>query len=114
MPVYTYHCECGVTWDERAGYEDGSILCPRCGQFAMRQPVYREQFISCETGPKGGSKSEPPREEKSYRHQFKEFQEASQEVEWSYSRTDDPKVQAPNYYKEGLKQAKKRNPKVKA
>jgi hypothetical protein len=41
-------------------------------------------------------------------------QEASQEIEHAYARMDDPKVTAPNYYKEWLKQAKKKGAKVRA
>ena len=114
MPLYTYLCDCGLNWDEYAGYNDSVITCRGCGLPAKRLQVYRDQYIHAETGPKGGRKNEAPREEKSYRKQFKEFQEASAEVDFSYSRTDDPQVKAPNYYKEGLKQAKKRNPKVRA
>ena len=76
-----------------------------CGRLAKRAEVYREQYISCETGPKGGQKVEPPRDEKSYRHEFKRFQEASQEIDYAYSRVDDPKVKPPNYYKKGLARA---------
>ena len=114
MPKYTYLCKCGLNWDEYAGYDDVEQPCRRCGEFGQRVQVYVDQYISAETGPRGGRKNEPPREEKSYRKQFKEFQEASQEVEHAYSRIDDPKVTAPSYYKEGLKRAKKLNPKVRA
>lgn len=114
MPRYEYRCACGLSFEETAGYDDDRVLCGRCGRYAQREGVYASQFISCETGPKGGLKNEPPREEKSYRREFAEFREASQEVDYAYSRVDDPKVKAPNYYKEGLKRAKKRDPKVRA
>ena len=111
MPRYDYRCPCGVTFEAVAGLDDFHID-HRCGKRAARIPVYREQYMHAETGPRGGRKNEVPREEKSYRKQFKEFQEASQEIEHAYSRVDDPKVQAPNYYKEGLKQARKREAKI--
>ena len=114
MPRYEYLCEDKHVTEKYGGYDDSIVICDTCGELAMRRPIYRDQYIHAETGPKGGRKNEAPREEKSYRKQFKEFQEASAEVDFSYSRTDDPQVKAPNYYKEGLKQAKKRNPKVRA
>ena len=92
-------------------YEDTRMTC-QCGKQGARLQVYADQYISAETGPKGGRKNEPPREEKSYRKQFQEFQEASAEVDFNYSRTDDPKVKAPNFYKEGVKQAKKQGAKI--
>ena len=112
MPLYSYNCRCGNDFDAFATYADIALACTDCGQMAPRQQVYREQYIHAETGPRGGRKNETPREEKSYRKQFKEFQEASQEIDHAYSRVDDPKVTAPNYYKEGVKRAKKLNPKV--
>ena len=112
MPNYQYKCDCGLKWEQRAGYEDGALLCGRCGRWAKREQVYRDQYMSAETGPKGGTRSEPPREEKSYRKQYSEFREASQEIEHAYSRVDDPAVKPPSYYKEGLKQAKKKGAKI--
>ena len=57
-------------------------------------------------------KNEPPRDEKDLRKPYREYREASQEMDYAYSRVDDPKVKAPNYYKKGVAEAKKRNPKV--
>lgn len=113
MPTYLFECDRHHETEQYASFNTTFITC-HCGMPAMRAEVYRDQYIHCETGPKGGQKVEPPREEKSYRKQFKEFQEASQEMDHAYSRIDDPKVKAPNYYKEGLKQAKKRGAKVRA
>lgn len=113
MPRYDYYCEkCGRVFECYASFEDRWQACPTGDGMAERVGVYREQFISCETGPRGGRKNDVPREEKSYRKEFKQFQEASQEMDYAYSRVDDPKVKAPNYYKEGLKQAKKRGAKI--
>ena len=112
MPIYQYRCECGLNWEQRAGYEDGSLICERCGQYARRRQVYRDQYMQAETGPKGGTRSEPPREEKSYRHEFKEFTEASQEAEYAYDRAEVPDSARPNYFKRGVKEAKKRGAKI--
>ena len=109
MPTYQYRCECGLQWEQQAGYDDSALTCERCGRWASRAEVYRDQYMSAETGPKGGSKSEPPREEKSYRHAYKEFQEASQELDYAYTKAE---VKPPSYYKAGVRQAKKRGAKI--
>ena len=112
MPRYDYPCRCGLLFEAIAGFDDDEMICGRCGQPAKRASVYREQYISCETGPKGGLKGEPPRDEKDLRKPFAEFREASQEIDHAYSRVDDPNVKAPNYYKEGIKKARERGAKV--
>ena len=108
MPLYRYGCECGNQWEQRAGYEDGALLC-RCGKWARRAQVYYDQFINAETGPKGGRKNEVPREEKSYRREFKEYREAAAEVDYAYTKAE---AQAPNFYKEGVRRARKQGAKV--
>ena len=105
MPKYDYACRCGLIFESIAGFDDDEMICGRCGQPAKRRGVYREQFISCETGPKGGIKSEPPREEKSYRHEYKRFEEAAQTIDYGYSRNDDPKVKKPRLYERGKARA---------
>ena len=111
MPLYDYACACGRVTESREGIGTEAIPCP-CGRIAARVQVYRDQYMQAETGPKGGTRSEPPRDEKDLRKPYAEYREASQEIDYAYSRVDDPKVKPPNYYKEGIKQAKKRNPKV--
>ena len=111
MPRYDFECDRRHITEAVAGYDDIFITC-RCGLPSRRSSVYREQFISCDTGPKGGLKVEPPRDEKDLRKPFSEFREASQEVEYAYSRVDDPKVKAPDLSKEGIKKARKRGAKV--
>lgn len=107
MPQYQFKCDAGHLTELRASIDTEMIGCD-CGKPAPRVQVYRDQYMSAETGPKGGGKSEPPREEKSYRKQFAEFQEAAAERDLAYSRVDDPKIVAPNLYKEGVRRAKQR------
>jgi hypothetical protein len=107
MPVYDFACACGRITESRESLDTQAIKCG-CGKRAVRVPVYREQYMSAETGPKGGSKSEPPREEKSYRKQYNEFTEASAELNYAYV----PESKRKNYYKEGVKQARKRGAKI--
>lgn len=114
MPRYDYTCRCGLRFEATAHYDDARLACLECGAWAVRVQVYRDQYMSAETGPKGGTRSEPPREEKSYRKQYAEYREASQEIDHAYSRVDDPKAKAPNYYKEGVRRAKRQGAKVRA
>ena len=112
MPKYQYLCpNCGDSFERYATYDDAYMACD-CGRLAKRAEVYREQYISCETGPRGGQKVEPPRDEKDLRKPYAEFREASAEMDYLYSRNDDPKVKAPSYYKEGLKKARKKGAKI--
>ena len=83
--------------------------CPRCGSSVHRAAVYASQFINAETGPKGGRKNEVPREEKSYRREFKEYREAAAEVDYAYTKAE---AKAPNFYKEGVRRARKQGAKV--
>ena len=114
MPRYDYECDRDHVTEAVAGYDDRFIACPRCGLPATRRQVYRDQYMSAETGPKGGRKNDVPRDEKDLRKPYREFREASQEVEYAYSKTDDPRVKAPDLYKEGIKKAKRRGVKVRA
>lgn len=110
MPLYQFDDGLHVT--ERRESMDVEFITCGCGRIATRVQVYRDQYMSCETGPKGGTKSEPPRDEKNYRRQYGEYREASSEMDYAYSRVDDPKVKAPNYYKRGVAEAKKQGAKV--
>ena len=86
--------------------------CPRCGSSVHRAAVYASQYMIAETGPRGGRKNEAPREEKSYRREFAEYREAAAEIDHAYSKIDDPNVKPPNYYKEGVRRARKQGAKV--
>ena len=113
MPRYDYQCDRDHVTEAVGGFDSVFITC-NCGLPAMRVAVYRDQFIHAETGPKGGRKNDVPRDEKDLRKPYREFREASQEVEYAYSKTDDPNVKAPDLYKAGVQKAKKRGVKVRA
>lgn len=108
MPAYDYRCDRGHVTESRQGYDVTFIPC-RCGLPAARLGVYRDQYMNAETGPKLNIKQPA-----ASRQRVRDFREASQEIDHAYSKIDDPNVKAPNYYKEGLKKARKRGAKVRA
>lgn len=116
MPNYQYQCSYCTTVVERYESLDTSVItCPACGELAQRAPFYRDQYIQCETGPRGGLKNEPPRDEKDLRQPFRQYQEASQEIEYAYNSAEQKSgetLKRPDYYKEGVRQAKKRGAKI--
>lgn len=118
MPVYDYACAgCGTVTEARRSIHATTIHCPKCRRMARRVGVYREQYMQAETGPREGSKNPVPLAEKSYRQDFAEFREAAAEVDDGYARTlqaGDPPPREVNYYKEGVKRARAKNPKVRA
>lgn len=113
MPRYDYTCPAGHVTESVRSVHVTAIQC-FCHKTARRVAIYRDQYISCETGPKSGLKVEAPRDEKDLRKPFAQYQEAAQEVEYAYARVDDPKVKAPDLYGEGIRRAKKRGVKMRA
>ena len=49
MPLYTYGCECGNQFDERAGLDAAMRSCPKCGREAARLPCSGLPYLSGET-----------------------------------------------------------------
>lgn len=114
MPLYDFNCEaCGTVTETRQGFETASIPC-RCGAIAQRVGVYREQFIQAETGPVGGKKNEIPPSDIRLGREVSEFQEASKEVAYHYDKaeTEGVTVKRPNLFKRGMREARKKNPKI--
>jgi len=90
MPLYDYECDRRHVTEERQGVEVDSIPCPRprCGRPAARAGVYRGQFIQCETGPDGGKKNPVDPKDENLSGAFREFQEASDEVNYHYDKAE--------------------------
>ena len=107
MPLYDFTCACGRVTESRESMDTALIRC-KCGKMASRVAVYRDQFIACETGPKGGMKNETPRDEKSYHKEYRRYDEASQDLEYKYSRIDDPKVKKPALWEAAKIKARQR------
>ncbi len=73
--------------------------CCKCGEAAKRSEVNHVGFSGF---------AATPRDQQNYRQSFREFKEASEEVDYHYTRAEnngDP-VKSPNLFQEGLKQAK--------
>ena len=108
MPLYLFTCSCGHTTEKRTGYGEPFAPCALCGLPAKRESIYRDQYIFGETTPKG--RAAVPRDEKRYDKQFKEFQEASAEINHTVTKLEKEhgvKLKTPNYYKMGVAKAKR-------
>ena len=99
MPLYIFHCP-EHEIERLASRTTTAILCPHCGKTAVRQEVNHIGVTGF---------AAVPRDQKSYRQSFKEFKEASAEVDYHYSKAEangDP-VKSPNLFQAGLAQARK-------
>ena len=85
MPLYEYACNRGHVTEQRQGLEISSIPC-RCGSTARRVPVYREQYMQAETGPKGGKRNPVPVSEMRLGRDVSEYEEAIGEVGHAYAK----------------------------
>ena len=80
MPTYTFSCTCGWSDDLRGKFDVRSVPCQKCGADARRESVYSLNF-------KGFT--ETPLTERTYFQGFKDFKEASAELEYSHSRQEE-------------------------
>lgn len=107
MPVYDFTCKaCGHTTEKRAGYDVTVVACPFCGELAQKESVYLNIPFT-ETGVKVGRLMETPLDE--VRVNVSRFQEASQEVDYAYSKAEEvvqKPIKRPNFWAEGKKRAK--------
>lgn len=90
MPLFTFVCPAGHTAELLRHRDVVLVACP-CGLAGERQAVNRVSLIGQAT---------VPRDERSYRHEFREFAEASAEVGDFYGRktADGDPVNVPDYY----------------
>lgn len=80
MPIYTYTCECGYSFDKRAGMDEESVPCTVCECKATRNQVYV-------FGVSGFART--PVDQIDRRQSFKDFTEASAELEYKHSRLEE-------------------------
>ena len=45
MPQYEYVCTSEHVTEQRGGYDDATIPCPRCNELATRRPGYQSQGV---------------------------------------------------------------------
>ena len=50
MPIYSYHCLNGHKFESRQPIHAAIIKCPKCGELANREAVYKDQVVITETG----------------------------------------------------------------
>ena len=109
-PIYDFCCPEGHTTEQRAGIEIDKIPCPTCGLPAKREAVYRDQCIFGETVAKHQRRAEIPRDERRYGKEFGLFQEAAHEINYVAHKMEESTgqpVKLPNYFKRGLRKAKR-------
>ncbi len=110
MPVYDFSCEAGHTTESRQGRDTDVIPCPTCGLPAKRESVYQDQSIFGETVAKSHRRADVPLGERRYGNKVALFQEASQEIDYAATKVEretGQSVKTPNYYKQGVKRAKR-------
>ena len=109
MPRYDYTCEQGHTTEQWGNYDLETIICPVCGEVALRQAIYLDQAIFTETGSKPSRRVEVPRDERRYDKKFKLYREASQELDYKHKKAEElvqHELPSRNLYQKGLKKAK--------
>jgi hypothetical protein len=80
MPIYSFTCECGYTFDKRTAMDVRTIQCDACSCEAKREEVYKFSMA--------GLTRIPP-ELRTYRQEFKDFREATAELEYKQSRAEE-------------------------
>lgn len=111
MPLYDFECRVGHVTEVKAGYDVTHLPCPTCGREALRLAVYREQYISGETVPKGNATREGNIKDKHGRTRLSVFQEASQEIDYAHTKAENEagrELPSPNLYKKAVRAAKQK------
>ena len=82
MPLYDYRCSKGHKSEVKAGYDVKILPCLTCGRDAVRQAIYRSQYINGETVAKSSPKASRMGNvvDKHGRYRTDLFQEAAQEA----------------------------------
>ncbi len=86
MPRYDYRCEDNHINESVQGMAVEVIPCPDCGKPALRQAVYRNQYISGETVAKGRTMGMQEALDRHGRYQLKKLEEAHNETQRAYER----------------------------
>ena len=97
MPIYTYKCSEGHEADQ-VQHRDIVVVPCACGLAARRQSVYRLAITGL---------AETPRDERSYRQSYGEYQDALNDVayHWNNAKASGDPVREPDYYAAARAQA---------
>lgn len=115
MPLYDFGCTCGEVTERKAGYEVTVIPCPSCGKDAQRLAVYAYQSIRGDTVPTGNATRAGNVKSPKGKYRVSLFQEACAEVAYdSGKREEAGLVPAPNLYKVGIEEARRRGAPIRA
>jgi hypothetical protein len=101
--IYVYVCEDGHETEKKAGLSDVQARCSVCGKSAPRRPFNLVSIVG-ETVPI------------EQRQEVRDFQEASQEIDYHYTKAenDGMPVKRPDLWGKAKREARKRDPKVRA
>lgn len=81
MPVYSFSCGvCGWHEDQRVPWGRNSVSCPSCAATAPKGEVYNISVSGFTPVPLG---------QRTYRQEFRDFKEASAELEYAHGRAEE-------------------------
>lgn len=81
MPIFTFACSCGWREDRRVQDRNTEAYeCPTCGSEAVKEEVYAFAVSGF---------AETPVEQRTYWQEYKDFTEASAELEYKHSRMEE-------------------------
>ena len=108
MPLYDYRCSKGHKSEVKAGYDVKILPCLTCGRDAVRQAIYRSQYINGETVAKSSPKASRMGNvvDKHGRYRVDLFQEGVAEMNHACEKAG---VQAPPVWEEAKRRARRIN-----
>lgn len=78
--MYSYSCVCGWSADLRGTWDVKSVPCGNCDRDVRRQQVYSFNVAGF---------TPVPLDQRSYVQEFKDYQEATQEIEYVHGRAEE-------------------------
>lgn len=80
MPIYAFSCACGWQGDVRTTFDKNNVSCPSCEATCTKESVYRVAF---------GGFARTPSEERDWSRDYKNFREASAEIDYKKERLEE-------------------------
>jgi len=80
MPLFDFHCACGWVGERLVGRDAKSVPCPDCSQPATKAVIYRISQVG---------EALTPLDQRTYFQEFKDFTEASAELEYRQERINE-------------------------
>jgi hypothetical protein len=80
VPTYVFSCACGWQGEQRTTFDQNSVSCPSCAATAHKESVYRVSF---------GGFARTPSEERDWSRDYKNYREASAEIDYKKERLEE-------------------------